>query len=58
MTKQEWVDDDTFNDLLALGNALPGPGFSQVRSRSVFRSIIPLIDHLWITARLCDLLLT
>jgi len=32
VTKQEWVDDQTFNDLLALGNALPGPAFSQVSS--------------------------
>ncbi|GAA6004819.1 hypothetical protein JCM11491_002244 [Sporobolomyces phaffii] len=30
VTKEKWVDDDTFNDLLALGNALPGPGFSQL----------------------------
>ena len=34
VTKQEWVDDQTFNDLLALGNALPGPAFSQVSSMS------------------------
>ncbi|GAA5844686.1 hypothetical protein JCM5353_001500 [Sporobolomyces roseus] len=30
VTKEEWVDDQTFNDLLALGNALPGPAFSQL----------------------------
>ncbi|GAA5892657.1 uncharacterized protein JCM6883_007430 [Sporobolomyces salmoneus] len=30
VTKQEWIDDQTFNDLLALGNALPGPAFSQL----------------------------
>ncbi|GAA5837579.1 hypothetical protein JCM3766R1_006851 [Sporobolomyces carnicolor] len=30
VTKEKWIDDDTFNDLLALGNALPGPGFSQL----------------------------
>ncbi|KAK4056577.1 hypothetical protein OIO90_002425 [Microbotryomycetes sp. JL221] len=28
--KEKWVDDQTFNDLLALGNALPGPSFSQL----------------------------
>lgn len=30
--QQRWLDDTTFNDLLALGNALPGPAFSQVSS--------------------------
>ncbi|GAA5892932.1 uncharacterized protein JCM6883_007518 [Sporobolomyces salmoneus] len=30
VTKEGWIDDETFNDLLALGNALPGPGFSQL----------------------------
>ncbi|GAA6004893.1 hypothetical protein JCM11491_002270 [Sporobolomyces phaffii] len=30
VTKEQWVDDQTFNDLLALGNALPGPAFSQL----------------------------
>ncbi|KAM0788750.1 hypothetical protein ACM66B_002842 [Microbotryomycetes sp. NB124-2] len=28
--REKWVDDSTFNDLLALGNALPGPSFSQL----------------------------
>ncbi|ORY91695.1 putative chromate ion transporter [Leucosporidium creatinivorum] len=28
--QQQWLDDATFNDLLALGNALPGPAFSQL----------------------------
>lgn len=30
VVKEGWLDDRTFNDLLALGNALPGPAFSQV----------------------------
>ncbi|GAA5927554.1 uncharacterized protein JCM15063_005931 [Sporobolomyces koalae] len=30
VTKKKWVDDSTFNDLLALGSALPGPAFSQL----------------------------
>ncbi|GAA5975447.1 hypothetical protein JCM21900_002114 [Sporobolomyces salmonicolor] len=30
VTEEQWLDDTTFNDLLALGNALPGPAFSQL----------------------------
>ncbi|GAA6062577.1 hypothetical protein JCM10212_004890 [Sporobolomyces blumeae] len=30
VTQKEWLDDGTFNDLLALGSALPGPAFSQL----------------------------
>ena len=30
VTQEQWVDETTFNDLLALGNALPGPAFSQL----------------------------
>jgi chromate transport protein ChrA len=28
--KQQWVDETTFVDLFALGNALPGPALSQL----------------------------
>ncbi|SCV69013.1 BQ2448_2033 [Microbotryum intermedium] len=28
--REKWIDDTTFQDLLALGNALPGPAFSQI----------------------------
>lgn len=30
VAKEHWLDDRTFNDLLALGQALPGPAFSQL----------------------------
>ncbi|KAF8520563.1 chromate transporter-domain-containing protein [Gautieria morchelliformis] len=30
VVREKWVDDKTFTDLFALGNALPGPSFSQL----------------------------
>ena len=30
MQRRRWVDDDTFSELLALSNVLPGPSSSQL----------------------------
>lgn len=50
--KEKWLDDRTFTDLLALGQALPGPAFSQLAF-----SISALRGGIW-AAMLSFILLT